>query len=56
MKTLFVRICTLHDKWEGESAWENNQNFRKFENRGKWYRNFGTDKFLEIPEAIQGRS
>ena len=55
MKTLFVRICTLHDKWEGESAWENNQNFRKFENRGEWYRNFGTDKFLEIPEAVQGR-
>ena len=46
----------MHDKWEGESAWENNQNFRKFENRGKWYWNFGTDKFLEIPEAAQGRS
>ena len=54
MKTLFV--TNLHiDKWEGETAWENNQNFQKFENRGKWYRNF-PDKFLEIPEAVQGRS
>ena len=54
MKTLFVTNLD-NDKWEGERAWENNQNFQKFENRGKWYRNF-PDKFLEIPEAVQGRS
>ena len=53
MKTLFVTNLD-NDKWE-ERAWENNPNFQKFENRGKWYRNF-PDKFLEIPEAVQGRS
>ena len=28
------------------------QNFQKFGNSGKWYRNF-SEKFLEIPEAVE---